>query len=117
MMNGNQVLTNPMKPTYFPKRNIQAANLIMFQEVEPEYLMDVKAIPQWEWQLSQNRLCIRFPYSFDALATASSQEFRPPSTLFSSRIRYLENNYLVLIPSLVIFASMFLLTWSAWSIM
>lgn len=87
-VNGNQVLTNPMKPTYFPKKNIHKANLIMFQEVEPVYLIEVRAIPTCEWQLSQKRLCIRFEYSLDALATASSQASRPPSTLFSSSTKY-----------------------------
>lgn len=45
---GNHVLTNPQNPTYFPKKNIQAASRTMFQEVLPEYLMRLSAIPQWE---------------------------------------------------------------------
>ena len=46
--NGTQVFRNPKNPTYFPQKNIQAANLTMFQQVLLRYFMSVSAIPQCE---------------------------------------------------------------------
>lgn len=54
IVNGNQVFTNPMNPTYFPKKNIQAASRIIFQDVDPRYFINLSASPQWLWLKQSN---------------------------------------------------------------
>ena len=45
-----------------PQKNIQTANMTIFQCDKPPYFIFSNATATWEWQLSQHILCIRLEY-------------------------------------------------------
>lgn len=59
MIKGSHWLRNPVTDTYRPAKKIQKARVIMFHPSTPAYRILLRASATWEWQLSQQMLCIR----------------------------------------------------------
>lgn len=75
---GSQVFRKAGKLTYFPCRTIPRASQTMFQDDEFLYFIWFREYATCEWQLSQQRLCIRALYTSDASCMDRSQPWTPP---------------------------------------